>query len=136
MTIDDLRNFRKMAFTIRYWRRELEEMQRNSYTRSPQLTGMPGGGGLSNPTSDRAMREGNIMERIERLEAEQSKEAERIMDWIQDIEDPVVQVIMHARYIRNKSWAAVAAALGGGNTPQNVRQIHHRYLSHLSHKTG
>ena len=134
MTIDELKNFRKLTYAIRYWRRELEEMQRASYTRSPQLTGLPGSGDLSDPTSERALREGKIMERIARLERQQSQEAEAVMEWIHSIEDPMVQVIMHARYIRNKSWTAVAAAVGGRNTDQNVRQIHHRYLSQMSQK--
>jgi len=133
MTLDELKNYRKLSFSITYWRRELAAMQNNSYTRSPQLTGMPGSGELPDPTSERAIKENKIMERIARMEREQQQEAERIMAWIAQIDDPVIQVVMHARYIRGKSWTAVAHSLGGGNTPENVRQLHSRYLSHLSH---
>ena len=133
MTADELKNYRKLVYSIRYWKRELEAMRKESFTRSPQLTGMPGSGELSDPTASRAMKEAKLMERIERMLQEQQREAERIMEWIQTIEDPLVQAIMHARYIRGKSWTAVAYAIGGDNTSENVRQIHYRYLSHLSH---
>lgn len=134
MTIEELKNYRKLVFSIRYWRKELEALKKESFTKSPQLSGMPGSGELSDPTADRALRENKVMERIERMLREQQRESERIMEWIQTIEDPMIQTIMHARYIRNKSWTAVAHAIGGGNTAENIRQIHSRYLSHLSQK--
>ena len=128
MTIQELKDYRKLQYTIRYWRKELEDMQKNSYTRSPQLTGMPGSGTLPDPTSERAVKENKIMERIQRLELEQSREAERIMAWIQSIDDPIVQVIMHSRYIKGRSWVAVSIAVGGNNSPDSVRMLHNRYL--------
>ena len=130
--MQELKNYRKLAYSIRYWRKELEAMKANSYVRSPQITGMPGSGELSDPTADRALRENKLMERIQRMEREQSQEAERIMEWIQSIEDPMIQTIMHARYIRGKSWVGVAHALGGYNTADSVRKMHTRYLSVLS----
>lgn len=54
------------------------------------------------------------------------------MEWIQSIDDPMVQVIMHARYIKCKSWVAVAREIGGDNTADSVRKMHTRYLSVLS----
>ena len=128
MTIDELKNYRKLVFSIRYWRKELEALKKESFTKSPQLSGMPGSGELSDPTADRALRENKVMERIERMLKEQQKESERIMEWIQTIEDPMIQTIMHARYIRNKSWTAVSMAVGGNNSPDSVRMMHNRYL--------
>lgn len=130
MTIEELKNYRKLTRTIRYWKRELSEAKRASYIRSPQITGMPGSGDLSDPTPERALREAKLMERIERLVTEQQNEAERIIEWIQTIDDPLAQAVFHARYIRDKSWVAVSHLLH--NSPENVRQIHSRYLSHLS----
>jgi len=134
MTIDELKNYRKLAYSIRYWRRELEAMKANSYVKSPQMTGMPGSGELPDPTAERALRENKLMERIQRMEREQSQEAERIMAWIQSIEDPMIQVIMHARYIKGKSWVGVSVAVGGSNSPDSVRMMHNRYLFALFNK--
>lgn len=128
MNIDELKNYRKLLFTIRYWKRELEDLKKGSYTRSPGLTGMPGTGELSDPTADRAMKEEKMMARIQRLVTEQEREAERIMEWIETIEDPLIRVIMHARYIKGRSWTAIAMAIGGGNTPDGIRMMHNRYL--------
>lgn len=134
MTIDELKNYRKLTFTIRYWKSELRELQRKSFLRSPEITGMPRGSNVPDPTAERAMAETKIINRIERMVAEQQKETERIMAWIQSLDDPMIQVIMYARHIRGKSWTAVAHEIGGYNTAENVRQIHSRYWSQMSHK--
>lgn len=133
MTAEELKDFRKLAYTIRYWEEQLKDEKNKSYLKSPQLTGLPGSGELSDPTAQRALAEEKIISRIERLVEQQKREAEKIMEWIQSIDDPMVQVIMHARYIRGMSWTAVAHRIGGGNTAENIRQVHWRYLSHLSH---
>lgn len=131
MTIEELKNYRHLSRTISYWKNELVVMRRESYVKSPTLSGMPGSGEIKDPTSERAIKEEKLITRIERLVKEQQEERERIRDWIDTIEDPLVQMIMHARYIRGKSWVAVAHITN--NSPENVRQIHSRYLSHLSH---
>lgn len=135
MTAEELKDFRKLAYTIRYWEEQLKGEKKKSYLKSPQLTGLPGPGELSDPTAQRALAEEKIISRIERLVEQQKQEAEKIMEWIQSIEDPMVQVIMHARYIKGMSWTAVAHKIGGGNNAENVRQVHWRYLSHLSHNS-
>lgn len=132
MTIDELKNYRRLTFSIRYWKNELGELRKKSFVRSPEITGMPMGSSTPDPTADRAIAEAKIMSRIERLVEEQEAESERIMEWILTINDPVIQTIMHARYIKTKSWAAVSMAVGGGNTPESVRKMHTRYLSVLS----
>lgn len=132
MTIEELKNYRKLTYTIRYWKNELELLRKESYVRSPSLSGMPGSGDIKDPTGERALKEEKVISRIERLLKEQQQETEKIMAWIQTIEDPYIQTIMHARYIRGKSWAAVAYSVGGGNTPDSVRKAHLRYLSVLS----
>jgi len=134
MTIDELKNYRKLSFSIRYWKREYEDLTKASYTKSPQLTGLPTSGELSDPTSERAMKELKMLSRIQRMIAEQEEETERIMEWIETIEDPIIKVIMHARYIKAKSWAAVAMAVGGNNTPDGIRMMHNRYLFALFDK--
>lgn len=128
MTKEELQRFRKTRYSIRYWKDQLDTLRKGSYTKSPGLDGLPGSGELSDPTSERAIKEARIEERISRMIAEQESEAERIMEWIGSIEDPVIQVIMHSRYIKGKSWAAVAVAVGGDNTPDGIRMIHNRYL--------
>lgn len=134
MTIEELRKYKNLQRSIRYWKKELAILKSASYTKSPQMTGMPGAGKLPDPTAERALKEEKVMTRLELMVAEQQREADRIMEWILSIEDPMIQTLMHARYIKGKSWTAVAHILGGYNTAESVRQIHSRYLSHLSHK--
>ena len=128
MTAEELKDFRKLRFTIRYWEEQLAEARKKSFTKSPQLTGLPGSGELSDPTAQRALAEEKITSKIERRVQQQKQEVERVMDWIQSIDDPMIQAIMHARYIKGKSWTEVAYSVGGNNTPDSVRMLHNRYL--------
>lgn len=132
MTLDELRKYKNLQRSIRYWKKELAILKSASYTKSPQMTGMPGAGKLPDPTAERALKEEKVMARLELMVAEQQREADRIMEWILSIEDPMIQTLMHARYIKDRSWTAVAHILGGYNTAESVRQMHSRYLSHLS----
>ena len=134
ITVEELKNYRKLTFSIRYWKSELRELQRKSLLKSPEITGMPRGSNTPDPTAERALAETKIMSRIERMVAEQEAESEKIMAWIQSINDPMIQTIMYARHIRGKSWTAVAHEIGGYNTAENIRQIHSRYLSQMSHE--
>ena len=135
MTIEELKNYKKLQQAVRYWQKELLEHAAQSYVNSPQLTGQPSGSSIADPTGRRAMATAAIVERIRRLQEEEHREMQRIMDWIEGIDDPMVQAIMYARYIKGYSWTTVAMKLGGGNTASGVRQIHSRYLSHLSQIT-
>ena len=132
MTIQELKDFKKLTKSIRYWKRELAILKKESLVKSPQMTGMPGSGKMPDPTAERALKEAKLMEKLERMIQKQQEESDRIMNWILTIDDPMIQTIMHARYIKEKSWRAIAYLVGGNNTEENIRQIHSRYLSQMS----
>lgn len=56
-------------------------------------------------------------------------ERERIEKYIGDIRDSLTRQVLYERYIRCKTWTAVAIAVGGGNTADGVRKISERYLA-------
>ena len=132
MTIQELKNYKKLNKSIRYWKRELAILKKESLVKSPQMTGMPGSGKMPDPTAERALKEAKLMEKLERMLQKQQEESDRIMNWILTIDDPMIQTIMHARYIRDKSWRAISFLVGGNNTEESVRKMHTRYLSEMS----
>lgn len=128
MTTEDLKNIKKMQQAIRYWQRELREIRSQSYVRSPQLTGMPGAHNGADQVSQRALQAAEIEARILRIQKQLEQELRAVMAWIEDIDDPVVQVIIYARFVKGKSWTGVAREVGGDNTPDSVRMMFSRFV--------
>ena len=59
-------------------------------------------------------------------EAEISKG--RILREIMEIDDAFLRQIFVMRHVDLLSWAAIAARIGGDNTPDGVRMAHDRYI--------
>lgn len=125
MTIEELRKFRRLRAAAAYWRKELETL---TYLSSPKMTGLPSAGDLGDQTSDKAIQIAELTQRIRQIEARIRKEMQRVIEWIEQIDDPLIQAIMYARYIKGSSWTAVAMQMGGNNTADGVRMMHNRYL--------
>jgi glycerol dehydrogenase-like iron-containing ADH family enzyme len=49
------------------------------------------------------------------------------LGYISTIDDVLTRQIFFERCIKNKSWTAVAIAVGGGNTADGCRMIYKRY---------
>lgn len=52
-----------------------------------------------------------------------------MIEWIENIDDPLVKDIVRYRYLRGFSWVKIAHKVGGGNTQDSVRMIVNRYLN-------
>ena len=47
---------------------------------------------------------------------------------MEEIEDPLMRLVITYRYLYGYSWTQIAMKLGGGNTPDGVRMAHNRFL--------
>jgi hypothetical protein len=56
------------------------------------------------------------------------KKVERIEEWIDTIDDPIVRDVVVYRFVKGYRWAKVAVLIGGDNTEDGVRMIVTRYL--------
>lgn len=56
------------------------------------------------------------------------KEYNRLVKYIDGIDDSLSRQIISLRYINGLSWKQVAFHIGGGNTPDSVRKVHDRWL--------
>lgn len=54
---------------------------------------------------------------------------EQIEEFIENVNDSLIRQVLFERYIRGKSWTAVAMAVGGGNTPDGVRKTADRFFA-------
>ena len=53
---------------------------------------------------------------------------EKVEEFIDSIDDPLIAHIFNLRYIKDMSWIKISLKLGGGNTEDGVRKMHDRFL--------
>ena len=95
-----------------------------------RVTGMPAGA----PDADRTgLQVARILELRQIINAKLARaraEEVYLAGYIAGVQDSLIRQILTARYLDGKSWAGVAAAVGGMNTPDSVRKAHERWLMH------
>lgn len=57
-----------------------------------------------------------------------SKDYAEIMNYIENVDDPIVSMILKYKYINNFSWEKTAFKIGGGNKAAGLRKRLYRYL--------
>lgn len=74
---------------------------------SSKLTGMPRGGGVSQPIEQYLMKKEKLIERLEKKIEKYYDELNRIENIIDEIEDIEVKAIARLRYIHNLKWEEI-----------------------------
>ena len=128
MTIEELKQYQHLQGEVRFWQKELEKTMQKSYVKTPQLTGLPGSKTLPDPTAQRAIEEGEILQTIRMMQRRSARMLREIASYIKEVEDPLVRAIIYGRYIKGMTWNQLASAIGGKNTPDSLRKIHNRYF--------
>lgn len=75
---------------------------------SPQITGMPHGTDISNPTESYCLKKEKLLEKLNKRIERYTEELIRIEDIIDRIEDLEVRAIARMRYIQNMKWGDIA----------------------------
>lgn len=88
--------------------RELEQDRAASQLRSPQLSGMPRAGKISDPTAESAQRFAALMDRYEASAAELYGRMSEIEAAIAEVPNPDQRYMLRAHYLRGLEWEAVA----------------------------
>jgi hypothetical protein len=71
---------------------------------SPQVTGMPRGSGLSEPTADYVLKKEFLEDKLKQVEKKYEAEFVRIKSIIERIDDDEIQGIARMRLIDNMKW--------------------------------
>ena len=108
----DIKNMKKEIKEIE------EEIASLPIISSPQITGMPHGADISNPTVNYVLKKEELTEKLkqrkETLTAKLLKREEeeaRLEDIIERINDPEVKAIARMRFIDNMKWGEIGAKL-------------------------
>ena len=109
-------------------RREIQRIEERLTAMSPNLSGMPHGGGahdkLGEGVPELVDKKNELQEMIRGYEAER----DQIEAWIDGIDDLQIQLLMSLRFKEKMSWNQVADEAGGINTEDSCRKMIDRYL--------
>lgn len=98
------------------------------YPKSPAMTGMPHGSGVSDRVGNLAAEIADMSASIKALETEIEQSETKILEFISGIDDDQTRLIFRLRFIRGLTWKEVASIIGGHNTEVGVKTACYRYL--------
>ena len=109
-------------------KREIQRIWDRLTSMSPNLSGMPHGGGVHDKVGDGVV---ELVAKKEELEAQKrgfEQEEKAINDWIDSVEDLQINLMLCLRFREKLSWNQVADQMGGINTDDSCRKMIDRYL--------
>ena len=108
--------------------REIERIWDKLTAMSPNLSGMPHGGGVHDKVGEGVV---ELVTKKEELEAQKrgyEQEEKEINDWIDSVDDLQINLILCLRFREKRSWNEVADEMGGINTEDSCRKMIDRFL--------
>lgn len=121
MTNKQLSRLRDLKKEIKMYQERLAELQSLSEVKSSVLTGMP----VSKSVSDKI---GYSVIKIINTKNTLTKLCEEITEYIENVDDPIIRMILTYRYINNFSWEKTAFKIGGGNRASGLKKRLYRYF--------
>lgn len=128
MTKEELSQIYYLNKEIRMWQKELERLECQSLLKGQQLTGMPGISGNGDGTGELAVKKADIRCIIEGRLKEIQLQREKIIEYINSIDDSFMRQIIFYRNVSCMSWRQVAAEIGGNNTEDGIRMLYNRFV--------
>ncbi len=128
MTKAELGQIYYLLKELKMWEKELDRLQCQSLVKGQTLTGMPHVSGLSDKTADMAIRKTDIELVITGKLTEIQLQRDKIINYINGIEDSIIRQIVFYRHVSCMTWQQVAEEIGGCNSAESVRQQYKRFM--------
>lgn len=132
MTQKELKQLYYLNKEIEMWRKALNNLENMSYIQVQQITGVPSAHNNGDRTGNIAVKktdeEREIEAKIAELKEKACKEAAKIINYIESVDDTLVRQVMYHRHVLCFKWGQVAKAIGGGNTGDGLRMMYKRYI--------
>lgn len=128
MTNKQLSQLHYLKKGIKRHQERLTELNALAELKSSVITGMP----ISKTVSDKI---GYSVIKIISMKDTLSKFCDELTNYIENVDDPIVRMILTYRYVNNYSWQKTAFKIGGGNTVQGLRIRLYRYFKKEENKT-
>lgn len=109
-------------------KREIQRIEERLTAISPNLSGMPHGGGVHDKIGEGVPELVDKKRELETMIAGYRQEESQINAWIDSVEDLQINLILSLRFREKMSWNQVADEAGGINTEDSCRKMIDRYL--------
>lgn len=129
MTKAELGQIYYLLKEVKMWEKELDRLQCQSLVKGQTLTGMPHSSGLSDRAADTAIRKTDIESIISGKLSEIQLQRDKIIDYINSIEDSMIRQIVFYRHVSCMTWQQVAEEVGGRNSAESIRQQYKRFMN-------
>lgn len=130
MTLDELNEHYDDILELRKAEALLESLRMAAY---PQygLTGMPGTNAVKDKVGDLAIEIAETSDCIMHIKQKVMADEQKIVDFLDTVDDLVVRTILRLRFIRGLLWTEVAEVSGSGDE-DSVKKASYRYMRNLS----
>ena len=128
MDKEELNQMFYLSKEIEMWRSALNRLQLMSLVPSQEITGMPFGSGKSDKVGNLAVTEVDIKDKMQELQARVYEEYNKLLKYIETIDDSMMRQIMYNRHVLCMKWKEVARAMESHNSPDTLRIMHDRFL--------
>lgn len=129
MTRDKLSQIFYINKELKMWEEELQALREKSLMKSKQITDMPfaNTNETGNPVEQLVIQITDIEMIILGKKKELEIERTRLMQFIDNIDDSLMRMIVKYRCMDCLTWEGVASKVGGTNTADSVRKMYVRF---------
>ena len=113
---------------LQMWQREKERLEGKIGASSQVTNGMPHGYGASDPTGNLAQELAQCHLMISCKCVELQIQRNKIIRYIEELEDSLLRQIMFYRCVSCMNWHEVAKTIGGNTTSNSVRMAFNRFV--------
>lgn len=113
---------------LQMWQREKERLEGKIGASSQLMNGMPHGYGVGDPTGNLAQELAQCHLMISCKCVELQIQRNKIIRYIEELEDSLLRQIMFYRCVSCMNWHEVAQEIGGSHTDKSTRQAFFRHF--------
>lgn len=128
MTIGEVSQLYYLNREIVQDKERLAELEAAATSTSARITGLPHAPGIADKTA-LAAEIADLREVVELKARRSILEYDRLMRYVNGIDDSLMRQIITLRHVNGFSWRQVAMHIGGGNTEDGVRMRHKRFFT-------
>lgn len=128
MTKQELSQLYYLKKEITEIKHRIAQLEAFATSGTSRITDMPRGTQISDKVGKNAPEIADLREKLEKTLQKRISAENQINEFIQNIDDSLVRLILTHRFINCYSWTKVAWKVGGSNTADSLRKILMRFL--------
>lgn len=128
LTNKELSKLYHLKAEIKMQKKRIYELETISESSTATITGMPHIKELSDKVGKYATQIADLKNLLNSHLKNCLFELNRLTEYIQNVDDPLVRQIMTYRYIHGFNWQKTAFSIAGNNTADNLKKKLYRYL--------